>query len=236
MLEGLRGLVDLSRVDTELGVCEREKASLPGKRAACSERRAASEARLTAVQAMPAEIEQAQRRCEVDAKDREALLGKLEAQQHQVKTNEAYTALLREMDVARQAISEAETGILEALEALDRAHGEAREVEREVKGLSTGIETEERSLDEREQELDRKIEALCAERTQLISNVDRKILARYDRVASRRSPAVAVVSSEMCTGCRVGIPPQSYIEVLRAEDLVICGQCARILIHETQLA
>ena len=52
---------------------------------------------------------------------------------------------------------------------------------------------------------------------------------------ARRRPAVAIVSNETCLGCRVGIPPQLYIEILKGEKIVACGTCQRILIDEVQL-
>ena len=70
---------------------------------------------------------------------------------------------------------------------------------------------------------------------QVGKKVDSQILVRYEKLAARNSPAVVVVSGESCTGCRVGISPQSYIEILRGETLVSCGQCRRILIHSDHL-
>ena len=63
--------------------------------------------------------EQEQRRHEAAVADREALVKKLEGQQFQVKSNDAYKALLHEIDQARAGISEAETRILEAMEGIE---------------------------------------------------------------------------------------------------------------------
>ena len=52
-----------------------------------------------------------------------------------------------------------------------------------------------------------------------------------ERVAKSRRPALALVSNETCEGCRVGIPAQNYIEILKGEQLIVCGNCRRILLH-----
>jgi len=39
-----------------------------------------------------------------------------------------------------------------------------------------------------------------------------------------------LVRHDICEGCRVGIPAQAYIEILRGEELVTCGNCQRILL------
>ena len=51
----------------------------------------------------------------------------------------------------------------------------------------------------------------------------------------RHLPVVVTIRKEMCEGCRVGIPPQSYIELLRGESMVSCVNCQRILVHEERL-
>ena len=50
MIEGIQGLVELSRLDTELASREREKAALPQRREECSNTRVACEARLEAAE------------------------------------------------------------------------------------------------------------------------------------------------------------------------------------------
>jgi predicted nucleic acid-binding Zn-ribbon protein len=56
--------------------------------------------------------------------DQEALLKRLEGQQFQVKSNDAYTALLHEMEHAKQAISDCETRILESMDAIETSRSE----------------------------------------------------------------------------------------------------------------
>jgi len=49
--------------------------------------------------------------------------------------------------------------------------------------------------------------------------------------AKRKRPALALVKNETCEGCRVGIPPQKYLEILKGEALTTCENCGRILLH-----
>jgi predicted nucleic acid-binding Zn-ribbon protein len=235
MIEGMQGLVELSRLDTELAAREREKTALPQKREECAETRQACEARLEAARVALTEAEQAQRRAEADARDQEALLSKLEGQQHQVKTNEAYTALLHEMDAAREAISGAETLILEAMEAIEAGAAERSDAEEEVRVTLARVEADEKTIDERERVLEREIAELRSRRQEVGQGLAAELLQRYERIAARRSPAIAIVTRETCMGCRVGIPPQNCIEILRGESVVTCGNCQRILIHEEHL-
>ena len=140
MVEALQGLVDLSLVDTDLHAVEEERSGVPGKLEACASQRAESEARVATLRDALSEAEQGQRRAESDLQDQEALLQKLEGQQSQVKTNEAYTALLHEMDQAREAISEAETRILEAMERIEAAASDLETSEKEGRALTRRLD------------------------------------------------------------------------------------------------
>jgi hypothetical protein len=235
LLDGLRDLVDLSRLDTEISRLEEERGGLPGRLRAAAAEREAAQARLEAARAALVDAEQAQRRAESQAQDHEALLRKLEGQQHQIKTNTAYTALLGEMEQARRAISDAETHVLEAMEVIEASRSTLAEAGDQVRGVLERIAAEERRIEERGVRLAADIASLQAQRAQRASGIERTLLARYDRIASRRRPAVAIVSGEICLGCRVGIPPQSHIEILKGEEIVTCGTCTRILILEDQL-
>jgi predicted nucleic acid-binding Zn-ribbon protein len=235
VLDGLNELVGLSKLDSELAALEEELAALPAKRAAAAQEQAACDARLAAAREQLTEAEQAQRRCEGEAQDKEALLAKLESQQHQIKTNEAYTALLAEMEQAREAISDAETGVLEAMEAIESARKELTSLEEQVRGVGERLTKEEKTRSEREQALRSELDQLRTRRSEHTAALDRTLMARYDKVAARRRPAVAVITGEICLGCRVDIPPQAFIEILRGEAVVTCNHCHRILIHRDQL-
>jgi predicted nucleic acid-binding Zn-ribbon protein len=229
-------LLELSRLDARLAAFQQEQAEIPRRRARIAEARAAAEQRIAAARESVAGSETAQRRAESDLRDHEAQLAKLESQQHQVKTNEAFRALLAEMDRARAAMSDCETRILEAMDATLAASAERDLAEKQARAEGGLLESEERALGAREAVLEREARELRAARERLCAGLDRELLERYQKVAARRQPAVALVSGETCSGCRVGIPPQLYIEVLKAERLVSCESCHRILLPRERLA
>jgi predicted nucleic acid-binding Zn-ribbon protein len=236
VLEGLKHLLDLQRLDDELGALEREHAAIPANRSRIAESRQTGQARVDTARRDLAAGEVAQRGAEKDLQDREALLQKLEGQQFQVRSNEAYTALLHEMDAARRAISDCETRILESMDVIETSRDGLRSAERAAREEGGRLDAEEKRLAEREVELTAEIARLREERVRLVAGIAAELRERYERIASRRRPAVVLISKELCEGCRVDIPPQSYIEILRGERVVTCGQCQRILVHQEKLA
>lgn len=236
MLEGLSQLLELQRLDDDLAAFEKEHEGLPGRRASVEQRRDDAAARQEQAREQLTAAEIAQRQAESSLQDSEALLLKLEGQQNQVKTNEAYTALLREIDQARGEISDRETDILEAMDAIESARAALAEAERAHTEAVAELDRECAAIDAREAELRGMIEEHRTRREQVCPNVDPQLLKHYERISKRRSPAVVIVNIELCGGCRVGIPAQDFIEILRGESVVTCGNCSRILLHEEKVA
>ncbi len=231
MLQGLTQLLELQRLDDEFVACQTEYDGLPGHRVRIEEERSACDEQLAAAKQTLQDAEGALRQAEAALQDQEALLQRLEGQQFQVKSNDAYTALLREMDQARESISEHETEMLEHMDAIERSRGRLAEVEKQGAETRSRLEAERRAIDARDPELTSEIGRLRTLRSQVGPTVGAELLNHYERVSNRRRPAVILVKEERCGGCRVGIPPQSFIEILRGEAIVTCGNCSRILIH-----
>jgi hypothetical protein len=231
VVEDLRRLIELQKLDDELAALEEEHRGLPARREALAAEQARAEERLASSRESLRAAELEQRHAERELQDREALLAKLEGQQFQVKTNQAYTALLREIEHAREAISACETRILEAMEAIEAHSAALAAGEREAKAARERADAGGHALASRERELAGRIAELHGRRAELRGRVDAQLADLYERIAARRRPAVVTITGEICAGCRVDIPPQSYIEILRSERVVTCGRCQRILVH-----
>jgi predicted nucleic acid-binding Zn-ribbon protein len=229
-MQGIQALLELSRVDVQIAELEDEKRGLPAARAALVAEREKAQTAVEAAQAALVAAEHEQRRHEAAVADREALVVKLEGQQHQIKTNEAYKVLLHEIEQARAAISDAETHILEAMEGIERARGALERARGGVKGIDERTAQQERVIAEREKSLDQTLGNLRRDREALVGGVDAALLARYDRIITRRRPAVALAMKGSCMGCHVTIPPQTLLELRRGERLNTCGNCQRILV------
>jgi predicted nucleic acid-binding Zn-ribbon protein len=230
VLEDLQKLIDLQNLDEKLAACEGESAGLPARRTELAERREAAEQRVVAAKDALQEAEAEQRRAEGTLQDQEALIQKLEGQQFQVKSNEAYTALLREMEQARQAISDSETRLLEAMDAIEAGVRERAAAEEDAEKVLGRVAADEQAVDARGHELAALIAALREAREGSRASIATDLLEQYDRIASRRRPAVVHVREEICLGCRVNIPPQLQIELLRGQRLITCSNCHRILV------
>jgi predicted nucleic acid-binding Zn-ribbon protein len=231
MLEGIQHLLELQRLDGEITRRQEILAGFPDKRRQHAASVAETTARLEAARVDLTTAEMGQRNAESVLQDQEALHLKLEGQQFQVKDNTAYTALLAEMEHAKSAISECETKILIEMEKIETSSNLVAASESTAAETQGQVDAGLRELDEREKKLSGELEALASDRALVGPRLEREILSAYERVAKSRHPALALASKETCEGCRVGIPAQNYIEVLKGERLIICENCRRILLH-----
>ncbi|UCE85083.1 MAG: hypothetical protein JSU66_12095 [Deltaproteobacteria bacterium] len=232
MLDGLRRLIDLQRIDGELARLGAESDAVPVRRAESQRLCAASDQRVTAAREALEQAEHDRRAVEAQLADQEALIQRLQGQSSQVKTNEAYTALLHEIEHARSAISDCETRILELMDEIDAARAAIAVAEEEQREIEARAQTEESAIQARASALESELDEAREARAKIIESLEPALVRRYEAIAKTRSPAISVAADELCMGCRVRIPPQAYNDVIRGESIVSCGSCRRILIHE----
>lgn len=232
MQDVLRQLVRLSRLDTELGALEREGGELPGRRTALEREREAWRERLEAAHAEIARDELRLRTLESELADAEVLLKRLEQQQYEVTSRDAFQTLLREMEATRDRISTREGEILEGMEGLEARHRELRALEAERREVEARLDAQHDALEARARALAERVAALRQDRDALVKALAAEVVSRYERVALRRRPVVAFVTGEVCSECRMGVPPQLVVQIIEGRSLVACDSCTRLLVHE----
>lgn len=56
------------------------------------------------------------------------------------------------------------------------------------------------------------------------------ILSRYEFIRQRlRHPVIVSVNAGICSGCNISIPPQVYNELQRAQQIISCPNCQRLV-------
>lgn len=235
MRETLRQLVVLQRVDDELAGVKLEAEGLPARCVAAEAERSAS---LVAVEEAAEALqtrELEQRRLESELADAEELIRRLLGQTSQVKSNEAYHALLAEIDAAKQAQDDLEERILEAMDMVSELRDALTAAEGQARATGARVDEELARIEARETELAKDRDRLGAARDQAADVLDPDARGRYERVVERRRPGVAIISKEVCSGCRVGIPPQDFVELISATSILQCRTCKRLLVHRDML-
>jgi predicted nucleic acid-binding Zn-ribbon protein len=157
-------------------------------------------------------------------------ISKHKVQLYEVKKNEEYKAMVKEIEGEETNIRKIEDKVLEKMleaeeiqklvtEAGARLEGEKARVAAETKRLGSlrEAEVEERGRFE-------------VERKALSAALDSSVLDTYERVRrGRRGLAVAEVRDGFCTACNVRLRPQIYNDIRRNETFLACESCSRIM-------
>jgi predicted nucleic acid-binding Zn-ribbon protein len=165
-------------------------------------------------------------------REHEDHLQKCKSQQALVKTNEEYTAMIKEIGVLEMQIGDEEERILVLMDEIERAQKEAAGLADTI-GSERARRTEARkALVARQAELAAAVERLTRERPKILGELSAPLLKRYERVAEKhRDQAVTRLDSEHCGVCGTQVPPQVAVEVRKGDQFITCPACGRILVH-----
>jgi len=229
LIEAIQSLLRLQEIDLQLHAAREELASFPLLRAAAAAERAKELASVEAAEQVVADEERKHRALESELNDVEAVLERLGTQLYEVTSKHALEALQNELDRSNGVKSEKEDLILALLEEIDAASqavAAARQAARD--GEASGA-AEEAARTERERALEAEVERLEGIRSERETGLDAPVVRAYDGARRKRLPAVVFVETKVCPVCQMAIGPQKWIELTRADALVHCGTCDRIL-------
>ena len=178
-----------------------------------------------------AEKEQRAKNAELQMNDEQRK--KYRNEQRTVTSNEAYSALERQIEYLDKKDEETEETILELMEACDVLKKELAELEAQVtqEDISTTQKTDE--LRQEKSALEKEMTEKLARRTEFLPKIEQNLSAQYHRWLERRkTDFVALAKKGTCGSCRLTIQPQNLKEAQKYEKLVYCASCKRVLYVE----
>lgn len=154
---------------------------------------------------------------------------KLQKQSVMVKKNDEYKALMKEIDNAKQKISDLETKELELMEVKDEFKRSWKNDEKNVQDKENTLKEEKSDLAELENRLKKEIESLKDGREELCNNVESELLDRYNKLLNKGvgQPLVEIHDGN-CGNCHLKLTPQTVNSVRKSEQIV-CENCSHLL-------
>lgn len=167
---------------------------------------------------------------EGDLESRLQNIQKLDGQSSQVKTNEEYRAMMKEIESLKKGNIPLEDKILEAMEKVEEEKKIVAQEEQHLKQEEAKVAEQERVIKGEIEAIRALRETIVKEREGLIAGVRADLLERYNLTfENKEDAAIVVIEHGACGGCHMAITPQIMTEVKRRHDLVLCENCARIL-------
>lgn len=162
----------------------------------------------------------------------QAKISKHKDQLYQVKTNEQYRAMLKEIEGEEGNIRKLEDQLLEKMIEAEQLEKQIQEAVARLEGEKARVVAEtERLKSLRQADLEERAR-LQGRRNELDIAVSEAVRELYERVRkARRGVALAEVREGFCTACNVRLRPQVYNEVRTHQSLLTCENCDRILYY-----
>jgi len=227
----LQTLIDLQGLDGRIAGLETEAARLPRQIEALQA--ALAEAK-KAVETIKAKVDSTRKDLRTKEKDLEVAnvkRQKLEAKLYEVKTNKEYSAVLLEIEEAKQEKAKTEEDILGLMEMQERLAVEVKEAEQRLKTREEQARQDEGVVRKKLATVEQELGTVRGQRATRAKELPVGVLASYDRILKARGGiAVAAVSATgVCGGCRMSIRPQAVQELRAGAGLMLCESCGRYL-------
>ena len=174
---------------------------------------------------------------EEQIKELKVQLDDIKRKSAEVTTEKEIFALQTEEHIAKDKLTYAN----EEIDRLNKVNNVKKE---QLKKLEEEIKQKQQELEEIKKEVDKefkKIEEqkhkLLDKREEIISNMDRRILAFYEKIRKwAGNTAVVKVENQACYGCYMKINDKAYSDLINGEDIVTCPHCGRVLYIELEEA
>lgn len=211
--------------------------SLPEELAKIEATLAGNKASLEAAKDRVAANQKARRQHETNITDQDAKIIKLKGQMGEAKTNEQYHAFQHEIRFAEDAISDAETGILELMEEAEALSVSVAQAEKALAAETADVEKQKTATRERVDEDKAALATTKAERETEKGAISADGIRAYDKARKRLGRrAVAEIEDGHCGSCKVVVRPAFLQELHRQTKLMNCESCSCLLFEPVIVA
>ncbi|MFP4458806.1 MAG: zinc ribbon domain-containing protein [Candidatus Zixiibacteriota bacterium] len=147
-----------------------------------------------------------------------------------VTSNREYEAVQDEIMENEELLALKEEEELKILDEQEETKKEKAKLDDEYEKTKIDAEKQIEQIESELSHVEENIAALEKEREQYISDVPKRLMAKYNRV--RRglgNLAVVHVTKRACGGCFQTLPPQTIQDLIRGDKIITCPSCGRIL-------
>jgi len=151
----------------------------------------------------------------------------------EISTEKEMKALSLEEDIAKEKMTFANEEI-ERLEGINATKKEfLDEASEKVNSFSAQFEEVNKEASTERAAIEKSKGELFGKREKLSRNIEQKVLSFYEKIRIwAGNTAVVPVKKQACYGCYMKLNDKTYAEVIKADEIVNCPHCGRILYLE----
>ena len=138
------------------------------------------------------------------------------------------------MEKVNRLREEESAALAEELTRLDEQLGAIGE---EETSMGADLDEKRKGLDKRLSEAKKRLNALMKKRKAAGEIIPKPILSRYEFIRSRLpNPVIVSVGQGVCSGCNIMVPPQTYNDLQKGQQIHSCPNCQRLIYWSEHLA
>ena len=235
MQSHIQNLAKLQSVDQERTRLSQEARALPGQVKLAEAALSAAQARASTVSDGLTREDELRTRLEREIGVVRQKAARFRTQQDTVTTPAQAAAIEHELRFAETEIDRLENEELASLERSEAQEATLAAGRKEVEDLATALEKTRARVVHEQSRIAEEVMLLDGERQTLRQAIDPELLARFDRIASSRGTGLARAENQQCTGCRMGLRPQTW-NLVRQGEVLTCDSCGRLLYWDPAIA
>jgi len=153
---------------------------------------------------------------------------------NEVKSNDAFKALMIQIENLKKDKDNLETQELEIMEEIDALNSQEKTIQSEYKKKEEEKENKIKEIQEKAEKIKKELEELKNKRKDILPKIDPQILSRYENIRIRKN-GIAFVSVKIdkenyfCGGCNMKLTPEQRVGVHKKNNIVTCENCGRMM-------
>lgn len=231
MKKKLEMLEQLQEIDTQIDVLKKAQSGLHAELNVIEQGLDVAREELAELNTQVAQLTEEKQELETGLTAEQDNIQRSETNMKEIKTNKEFQAVGREIASARKLTAELEEQILQKVAKVDEL---SAEIAAKSALLAELEQNSSQRRDEKQSEvnaLQKDIDADTARREAITKELPVTLIKRYTKLRQQRSgQAVAFARDGYCLGCNMNLPPQLFNTLYRADELISCPHCQRVLI------
>jgi predicted nucleic acid-binding Zn-ribbon protein len=227
--EKLKALAELQKVDLEVASLRKAADVHPRQLAELERELGAARSAIEAERNRVADIERQKSALEQNITDEKDKVKKWEARLAEQRSTREYSALAREIDIAKKANQTMAEELVELVKTLGAAREAVKAKEAEFSARQAQLSSRMSELKGKLSQAEGQVKTLEGKRSEVAGAVDANLLRRYEAVRKKKLPAMVGVVAGTCQGCNMNVPPQLYNNLRVSLGTDVCPSCNRII-------
>ena len=230
MNQHLKQLIDLAKVDKEIDAFEPQIEEANYNYEAALAKTKSIESDIENLSNEIKEEEVKKHKNELHLQELSQKLADNSKKSSEIKTEREMKSLQLEEEIAKEQVTFANEEI-ERLEKIIESKKEQVEAAKEsLSQLQASLEAVKAEVDQKLEAINKERQDVFVEKEKLLGSINQKGLAFYQKIRRwAKNTTVVAVEDQACMGCHMVIRDKVYADVIKAEEIVTCPHCGRIL-------